>query len=134
MAVSRAGQEDGAAPPYRGEDGPAPVPNQRSTDILAKLAPAPGEARLRRRGCGRTGERGAEPGSHEPPVRPPVPRSHRGGLGSEPIVCPNVGGTNPNWIFAEVLGIKDFKVPLALADENAHAPNENFPVECMLKG
>ncbi len=110
------------------------VPNQRSADILEKL-----RRHLEARGYGDAEI--AVLGTAEPnrvPMDHPFVPLFRAAIaevwGAEPIVCPNVGGTNPNWIFGEVLGMKDFKVPLALADENAHAPNENFPVACMLRG
>ena len=52
----------------------------------------------------------------------------------EPLIYPNVPGTNPSYLFAENLGLHYIMIPLALKDENSHAPNENFPVNSLIKG
>lgn len=52
----------------------------------------------------------------------------------EALVIPNCPGANPGYVFLKHLGCNLILVPLALPDENAHAPNENLPVDSFLKG
>lgn len=42
---------------------------------------------------------------------------------------PAMGGSLPNYVFTGILGIPDFTVPYANADEANHAPNENIEVQ-----
>jgi hypothetical protein len=45
-----------------------------------------------------------------------------------------MGGSLPDYVFTKILGIPDFTVPYANADENNHAPNENLEVELFIRG
>ncbi len=64
------------------------------------------------------------------PVRTALARAH----GQEPVVWPALGGSLPDAVFTEVLGLPSLVVPYANADEANHAPNENLRVELFLKG
>ena len=57
-----------------------------------------------------------------------------GGYGVEPIIYPNFGGSVPDSMFTKDLGIPSVWFPLANADSNAHAPDENIDVEIFHRG
>ena len=46
----------------------------------------------------------------------------------KPAVLPNLGGSLPNDIFSEVLGLPTIWVPHSYPGCSQHAPNEHFPV------
>jgi acetylornithine deacetylase/succinyl-diaminopimelate desuccinylase-like protein len=48
--------------------------------------------------------------------------------GKKPAVLPNVGGSLPNDIFSETLGLPTIWVPHSYPGCSQHAPNEHFPV------
>lgn len=52
----------------------------------------------------------------------------------EPLIIPNCPGSNPGYLFQKHLGLNFVLIPLALYDENAHAPNENIPIDSLIKG
>lgn len=54
--------------------------------------------------------------------------------GCDPLIIPNCPGTNPGFLFEKHLGLNFILVPFGHADENAHADNENMPIEALLKG
>ncbi len=54
--------------------------------------------------------------------------------GSAPAVLPNLGGSLPNDIFAEVLGLPTVWVPHSYPGCSQHAPNEHLPVEIAREG
>jgi len=54
--------------------------------------------------------------------------------GKEPLLVPAMGGSLPDYVFTKILGIPDFTVPYANADEANHAPNENLELELFIRG
>ncbi len=56
------------------------------------------------------------------------------GYGIAPVVYPNFGGSVPDSMFTRDLGIPSVWFPLANADSNAHAPDENIDVEIFHRG
>ncbi|MCB2044179.1 MAG: M20 peptidase family dipeptidase, partial [Rhodoferax sp.] len=48
--------------------------------------------------------------------------------GSAPAILPNLGGSLPNDIFADVLGLPTVWIPHSYASCNQHAPNEHLLV------
>ena len=56
------------------------------------------------------------------------------GFGRAPLVVPSLGGTTPDYVFTEMLGLPSIVVPLAPYDENNHAPNESTKVSLYLAG
>jgi acetylornithine deacetylase/succinyl-diaminopimelate desuccinylase-like protein len=54
--------------------------------------------------------------------------------GKEPLMIPAMGGSLPDYVFTKILGIPDFTVPYANADEANHAPNENLELERFIQG
>lgn len=53
-------------------------------------------------------------------------RSLRETTGAEPVLLPNLGGTLPNDVFAEVLGMPTLWVPHSYPGCSQHAPNEHL--------
>jgi acetylornithine deacetylase/succinyl-diaminopimelate desuccinylase-like protein len=49
--------------------------------------------------------------------------------GEAPVVMPSLGGSLPDFVWTQVLGVPSVVVPYAPHDENNHAPNENIGVE-----
>jgi acetylornithine deacetylase/succinyl-diaminopimelate desuccinylase-like protein len=49
-------------------------------------------------------------------------------------VIPSLGGSLPNYVFTDILGVPAFVVPYANHDEANHAPNENLEVERFFAG
>jgi acetylornithine deacetylase/succinyl-diaminopimelate desuccinylase-like protein len=109
------------------------VPDQRTDDIFAKfethvarLAPDVEVLRL---------------GSMEPsytPLEHPyasiVRQAVTTGFGVSPIDVPLLGGSLPDAVFTQTLGLPSFLVPYANADERNHAPNENIQVSRFFAG
>lgn len=56
------------------------------------------------------------------------------GYGIEPVIYPNFGGSVPDSMFTRDLGLPSVWLPLANADSNAHAPDENIAVEIFHRG
>jgi len=54
--------------------------------------------------------------------------------GEPPIVFPNFGGSVPDILFTRDLGIPSLWLPLANADSNAHAPEENIQLDIFHRG
>jgi acetylornithine deacetylase/succinyl-diaminopimelate desuccinylase-like protein len=54
--------------------------------------------------------------------------------GEEPLLFPAMGGSLPDYVFTKILGIPDFTVPYANADESNHAPNENMELDLFIRG
>jgi acetylornithine deacetylase/succinyl-diaminopimelate desuccinylase-like protein len=54
--------------------------------------------------------------------------------GEEPLLVPAMGGSLPDYVFTKILGIPDFTVPYANADEANHAPNENLELARFIRG
>jgi len=54
--------------------------------------------------------------------------------GEEPLLIPAMGGSLPDYVFTKILGVPDFTVPYANADEANHAPNENLELDLFIRG
>jgi acetylornithine deacetylase/succinyl-diaminopimelate desuccinylase-like protein len=54
--------------------------------------------------------------------------------GTRPAILPNLGGSLPNDIFADVLGLTTIWVPHSYPACSQHAPNEHVPVEIIEQG
>ncbi len=63
------------------------------------------------------------------PFAAPIQAGIPAAQGVEPLLIPAMGGSLPDYIWTELLGIPAFVVPYANADEANHAPNENIEVE-----
>jgi len=68
------------------------------------------------------------------PFAAPVCRAVAAGFGEEPLRVPAMGGSLPDYVWTQVLGVPSFVTPYANADEANHAPNENLEVERFFKG
>jgi len=68
------------------------------------------------------------------PYTGPLRQAIRAAQGVEPLLMPAMGGSLPNYVFTDLLGLPDFTVPYANADEANHAPNENIEVERFFLG
>lgn len=53
---------------------------------------------------------------------------------TSPVNLPLMGGSLPNYVFSDILGIPVVSVPYANPDENNHAPNENLKLSCYYSG
>ena len=51
--------------------------------------------------------------------------------GKKPALLPNIGGSLPNDIFTEVLGLRSLWVPHSYPGCSQHAPNEHLPAELL---
>lgn len=54
--------------------------------------------------------------------------------GQEPLIYPGLGGSGPFSVFNNVLKAPCIFVPFADAQQHDHAPNENVPVELLIRG
>ncbi len=54
--------------------------------------------------------------------------------GKKPAVLPNLGGSLPNDIFTDVLGLRTVWVPHSYPGCSQHAPNEHLPPELLREG
>lgn len=54
--------------------------------------------------------------------------------GEPPVRLPALGGTLPNYVWTDVLGVPTLGIPLANVDEANHGPNENLEVDRYLTG
>lgn len=52
----------------------------------------------------------------------------------DPLLVPGVGGSLPDYVWTQILGVPSVMVPYANADEANHAPNENMVVALFYKG
>lgn len=68
------------------------------------------------------------------PFLAPLRAALRAAQGQEPLVVPALGGSLPDYVWTELLGVPAFIVPYANADEANHAPNENLEVERFISG
>ncbi|NIS63227.1 MAG: M20/M25/M40 family metallo-hydrolase [Proteobacteria bacterium] len=68
------------------------------------------------------------------PYTPAVIDAVKQGFGEDPLLVPSMGGSDPTYIFGNVLGLPCFKVPYAQSHEsNFHAPNENLLLDVYVK-
>ncbi|MBI4278698.1 MAG: M20/M25/M40 family metallo-hydrolase [Armatimonadetes bacterium] len=63
-----------------------------------------------------------------------VGRAIKGVRGVEPFIILSGGGSLPNAVWPNILGVDHIGVPYANADENNHSPNENLSVERFYDG
>lgn len=68
------------------------------------------------------------------PFLVPLRAAVEAGQGHAPLVVPALGGSLPDYVWTEILGVPAFIVPYANADEANHAPNENLEVERFISG
>jgi acetylornithine deacetylase/succinyl-diaminopimelate desuccinylase-like protein len=61
-------------------------------------------------------------------------RSLAATTGKKPAILPNLGGSLPNDIFSEVLGLRTIWVPHSYPGCSQHAPNEHLPVAIAREG
>ena len=54
--------------------------------------------------------------------------------GAEPLLVPAMGGSLPDYVWTQILGVPSFVVPYANADEANHAPNENMELDRFITG
>lgn len=54
--------------------------------------------------------------------------------GKQPAILPNLGGSLPNDIFTEVLGLRTIWVPHSYPGCSQHAPNEHLPPQILREG
>ncbi|WP_042224225.1 M20/M25/M40 family metallo-hydrolase [Oceanobacillus manasiensis] len=52
----------------------------------------------------------------------------------EPVLQPSLGGSLPDYVWTQILGVPSVIVPYANSDEANHSPNENLDVENFYKG
>ncbi len=74
------------------------------------------------------------PSSLESPYVDLIRNGLEEGFSITPVIVPRLGGSLPIYLFPHILNVPTFLVPLALPDENNHAPNENLDVEYFKKG
>jgi acetylornithine deacetylase/succinyl-diaminopimelate desuccinylase-like protein len=63
-----------------------------------------------------------------------VSEAIRHATNQEPIVFPSMGGSGPDYLFTNVLGLPSVWLPLSPHDSNNHAPNENTKMEDFFEG
>jgi acetylornithine deacetylase/succinyl-diaminopimelate desuccinylase-like protein len=63
-----------------------------------------------------------------------VVQALREAAGEEPYIVPSLGGSLPDYVFTQLLGVPSMLVPYANPDQNNHAPNENFEVARFIGG
>ncbi|MEM8823372.1 MAG: M20/M25/M40 family metallo-hydrolase [Pseudomonadota bacterium] len=68
------------------------------------------------------------------PFAPAVIDAIRTARGVDPYLYPSVGGSLPDYVFTQTLGLPAFVTPYANADEANHAPNENLEIDLFHAG
>ncbi len=56
------------------------------------------------------------------------------GFGKAPVEVPLMGGSLPDAVWTQDLGLPSFVVPYGVPDQRNHAPNENMPLENFFNG
>ncbi|RMF85973.1 MAG: M20/M25/M40 family metallo-hydrolase [Nitrospinota bacterium] len=111
------------------------VPNQTPDEIYAKVV-----AHLQKQGFGDVEVRrlGGDLLPSKTPLTHPfaqlVQRSVVKACGEEPVVLPSIGGSGPNYIWTDILGLPLVMAAYSTFDENNHAPNENLEIGAFLRG
>lgn len=109
------------------------VEAQRAKDIFAKV-----EDHVRHHGPDVTFVRQGSMDPSKTPIDSPFTAPIRAGIvaaqGVAPLLVPAMGGSLPDYVFTQILGIPAFGVPYANADEANHAPNENLELERFFMG
>ncbi len=106
---------------------------QRAEDIFAKVV-----AHVQRHAPGvEVIWQGAMEPSKTPldsPFTAPIKLGIEAAQGVSPLLIPALGGSLPDYVWTQTLGIPAFTVPYANADEANHAPNENIEIERFIAG
>jgi acetylornithine deacetylase/succinyl-diaminopimelate desuccinylase-like protein len=68
------------------------------------------------------------------PFNAPITAGIEAAQGVTPLLIPALGGSLPDYVWTQILGIPAFTVPYANADESNHAPNENIEIERFIAG
>lgn len=68
------------------------------------------------------------------PFTAPLCQAIEAAQGEPPLLIPAMGGSLPEYVWTELLGVHSFVIPYANHDEANHAPNENIEVERFVKG
>lgn len=68
------------------------------------------------------------------PFSAPLRRAILAATGEEPLLIPAMGGSLPDYVWTQILGVHSFITPYANHDEANHAPNENLEVERFING
>jgi acetylornithine deacetylase/succinyl-diaminopimelate desuccinylase-like protein len=109
------------------------VPGQRADDIFAKF-----QAHISRHAPDievlRLGSMEPSYTPLEHPYSSIVRQAVATGFGAPPIDVPLLGGSLPDAVFTQTLGLPSFLVPYANADERNHAPNENIQLSHFFAG
>ncbi|MFQ5895451.1 MAG: M20/M25/M40 family metallo-hydrolase [Nitrospinota bacterium] len=106
------------------------VPHQKADDIFTKIC-----AHARREGFGDLEiirEGGYNPSSTPPdhPDARAVVRATSLAWAEEALVVPSLGGSVPDYVFTEILGLPSIWGAYANHDMNNHAPDENLRLDC----
>jgi len=81
--------------------------------------------------------RAAVPPSRTPADSPfiePIRDAVTAAWGRAPLTQPSLGGTTPDYVFTQRLGVPSVLVPYGPPDMHHHAPNERMEIEAMLRG
>ncbi|MFC2078960.1 M20/M25/M40 family metallo-hydrolase [Candidatus Bipolaricaulota bacterium] len=109
------------------------VSDQSRDDIFSKV-----EAHVRRHAPGVefVSLGGMEPSktSLDSPFAEPLRKAIIAAQDEEPLLVPALGGTLPDYVFTQILGIPSFVIPYANHDEANHAPNENLELARFFAG
>ncbi|HQY31776.1 MAG TPA: M20/M25/M40 family metallo-hydrolase, partial [Thermomicrobiales bacterium] len=68
------------------------------------------------------------------PFAAPIAQAIKLATGQRPLRVPAMGGSLPEYVWTQILGVPAFVVPYANHDEQNHAPNENIEVDRFLTG
>ncbi len=68
------------------------------------------------------------------PLAPTLIDSVAAAYGREPVLCPRLSGTTPDYVFTRVLGLPSLLVPYGPPDMNHHAPDERMTIEALDRG
>lgn len=76
------------------------------------------------------------PSATEPttPIAAPIIEAVHRASGHPPWLRPRLGGTTPDYVFTEVLGIPSLLIPFGPPDMNHHAANEKMTVQALRRG
>ena len=109
------------------------VKDQTAEEIFAKVE---AHVRLHAPGVEFIRQGGMDPSKTplDSPYVEPIRQGIVAAQGDEPLMIPAMGGSLPDYVFTKILGIPDFTVPYANADEANHAPNENLELEQFIQG
>jgi acetylornithine deacetylase/succinyl-diaminopimelate desuccinylase-like protein len=70
----------------------------------------------------------------EHPFARAMERAIADGAPAPPLIVPRLGGSGPDYLFTEVLGVPVSVLPIANHDNNQHAANENIRIKNLRDG